>query len=1055
MVPKNLPDGRNNKLAAELGHIITATVTRKTDAVVSLATKDGFRFEAAAGMVSGEVGDELRFEVVKKGKNGIELRQLQEIGESQARETDSRRALSGVKAMLKQSGMYRETGDADSAEDRDLQIKAMEAASKIKRKLRYINNNTSRSAMKELLASGVSLDKISIDILNSVMREIESKPDYQTSPDELDSMIDQYMNNHGIISTEEKKDKGLLAKSLAAQGLPLTDQNMRSMGTVLMKIREFGNQDGDSIAKLLKEEKALTIENLYLARHTSAKLPDEDKLTEEKWQMLGHEVNHVFKRENILKTNQSLAAARLLVEREIPLTAENVDKVIFLRELEPTLDTQKLLYQAAGRIKQDKMLSDVNVYTDRLSAKYESLMADLPFITARHLEYLLKDGSDPSNLTVGDCCRKAQGDGSLVLRSETPENHPPVLFNQLLEIRRKLTHEAVSGLIAKKVDITEMKLDQAISNLDAIAAQVDYSKNLRAMNAEIIPENMELMRELNTRLKDISPTTNHVFAALMAKTVPFTIRAVHETVSADRLRTGYEQYETVITPKHGDNFVKIRSQVEPFLQATGIEPTNDNIKAAGVLIKNRMDITAENITEIRLIDAKISAIQDKLHPNIAAAMIKEKINPLDVHVDEVLDFIDGFNNQYGEGIRDRLAEHIRALDDTKTLTKDERDAMIAIYRALNVISKDESVGLGLGLKYGSRLTLGDLLTDAQNFRRYRADHTDDAFDKGARPADSNIRQMLENIPRKSLADCELNSMIIDKISERATPDALKKVLESGADKRTLSDALAILEDAGEYSTEERFMRMQARLDEAATLSSKEIARMEYAQAPVTVANMQAMKLLENVGLGRILDRLARRLHEETENGEDGDFGIPDSNLTLLKDGETVENMLTDISARLEDIKDNVASRSLLDELILVQNALLVQRYLCRNEPASLPVRLSGGIAGLSMYVLNEAATRGDNTDLAVALDTPNLGKVRVFARRTGTGVQLEITSENSRAARALIQNAEALRSYLTEAGFTAEDITFKENHAAAESGEEQSEGKAQTHHSVSAFEARV
>jgi len=1056
---RNFPDGRNNKLAAELGQIITATVTNKTDAVVSLATADGFKFDAAANRVSGEVGDELKFEVVRAGKNGLELRQLKETEQSQVRELDSRRALSGVKAMLKQSGMYRETDGSESAEERDLQLKAMEAASKIKRKLRYISNNASRSAMKELLASGVSLDKISIDILNSVMREIESKPDSQTSSDELDAIIDKYMKESGI-PAGEKKDKALLAKSLEAQGLPPTAQNMRAVGTVLMKIRELGNLDDDSIAKLLKEEKALTIENIYLSQHTSAKLPDEDKLPEDKWRMLEREIDRIFEREGIVKTDKSLAAAQLLIEREVPITAENVDKVIFLRELESNIDTQKLIYQAAGRIKQDRPLADVNIYADSLPAKYESIMADLPFITARHLEHLLKQESDPANLTVGDCCRATRYKQQKV--AATPENvqikeNLASVRDQILEIRRKLTYEAATSLIAKKIDITEMKLDQAISNLDALAAEADYSKNLRAMNAEATAANNEMMHELYTRLNDIKPTTNHVFAALLAKTVPFTVRAIHETVSADRLRAGYEQYETVITPKHGDSFAKVRSKVERLLEANGVIPTNENIKAAGILIKNRMDVTPENITEIRLLDEKIFAIQNKLHPNIAAAMIKEKMNPLDMHIDEILDFVDGFKNKYGEGIRDKLAEHIRALDDTKTLTQEERDAMIAVYRALNAISKDESIGLGLGLKYGGGMTLGDLLSDAQNFRRYRASDAGNDFENGMRPTESNIRQMLENIPRKSLAECELNSMIIDKISEKATPKALRNVLNNGADKLTLLGALEFMGDEAEYSAEEAISRMQAGLDAADKLTTEQISRMEYARAPVTVANMQAMQLLENVGLGRTLDRLAGRLDDEEEDEDNDlrDLGIPDGDLTALKEGGTVENLLEDISARLDDIKDNVTSRSLLDELILVQNALLVQRHLSRNEPVTLPVRLSGGIAGLNMYVLDEAAARGDNADLVVVLDTPNLGKVSVLAKRSGSEVKLEITSENPRAGAALTRSAESLRGYLAEAGYKAEEITFKENHATAESGGDESGNRAETRDPSSEFEARV
>ncbi|MCL2699002.1 MAG: flagellar hook-length control protein FliK, partial [Defluviitaleaceae bacterium] len=522
----------------------------------------------------------------------------------------------------------------------------------------------------------------------------------------------------------------------------------------------------------------------------------------------------------------------------------------------------------------------------------------------------------------------------------------------------------------------------------------------------------------------------HVFAALLAKSIPFTVRATHELVFADRqkidMREGYEKFETVITAKHGDSFAKIREQIEPLLKTTGVKATNDNVKAAGILIKNKLDVTPGNITEIRLIDAKFSAIQDKLHPNIAAAMIKERMNPLDMHVDDVLRFIDGFNDEYGENARDKLAEHIRALDDAKTLTKEERGAMIAVYRALNAISKDDSAGLGLGLKYGGGLTLGDMLADARNFQRYGGE-SDDML---SRDRNDNIRQMLEDIPRKTLAECELNAILIDKISEKATPGALKNVYSNGGKHLELSEALEFMDDEtydAEFS-DGQLTRMRAGLSAATELSVENLGRLAYSQAPLNVANMQAMALLENAGLGRMLDKLAGRLRDaqdEEDEREELEVGIPDGDLTALKDGESVENVLADISARLEDIKENITSRSLLDELILVQNAVMVQRHLCRNEPVTLPVRLSGGIAGLNMYVLDEAAAQGESVDLAVALDTPNLGQVKVFAKRSGESVSLEITAGSPRAEAALKRNIDFLRECLAAAGYGAEEIVFK------------------------------
>lgn len=1000
-------DGRSNKLTVELGQIITATITKKTEAVTALATADGFRFEADSDKISGDVGDELQFEVVKAGKGGLELKQIQRASQEMVENTEARRSSSGLISMLRQSGI--EVTDANDTEDRDrdLRLKAMEAASKIKRKLRYVTNNAGRSAMKELLATGVSLEKISIDILNSVMREVEAKPESQTTPDELDAMIDKYMAENNIPVGEADNRKQLIT-ALAEQGLPATAKNVRSLDTVLIKIREIESIDDDSIAKLLKDEKNLTVENIYLAKHTSAKLPAEDKLTPEKWQLLEPEVTRAFEREGIEPTPKALDAAKLLVEREIPVTAENVDKVSFLREL-GGLDVHKLLYQAAGRIKQDRVLADVSVYADSLPDTYEDVMADIPFITAAHMEFLLKREPEP---TVADCCR--------VLKERIPaaevSEQAEAVHDRLLEVRRKLTYEAAGRLISKNIDITEMKLDEAIAQLDSLAEAADYSRNLRAMGAEPTTENVAQMNELYTCIEEITPTPNRVFAALLGRSIPFTIRAMHSVAESRRAAEGYERFATTVTPKYGD---KLRERIAPFLENNDIPVTSDNIKAAEILTKNQLAVTPENITEIKLIDLKIAGIQDRLHPNIAATMIKEKRNPLNMHVDEILSYIDGFNDEYGEGVGDKLTEHIRALDDTKALSKDERDAMIAVYRTLNLLRRDQSVGLGLSLKHGAELTLGRLLSDAQNYQRLKNTGdmdiaVDDGFGETERvtPDDNNIRRLLDNVSAKALTECELNSMMIDKFTEQATPAALKRVFDTGADGLLLEEALELMEPSG-YDTEARLDRMQASLTAAAELSTSALGRLQYGEVPPTVANMQAMHLLENTGLGKILRKLEERLEDDT-------FDIPESDLTALGDDSDV---LETVSAQLEDVRERIMSHDLLDELILVQNAIKVQQYVGRRERGiTLPVRLREGIGDLNVYIDRNAEQQDT---VLLALDTPNLGKVRLYISRSDADARVEVAADDVHALAALKRNADALREYLTESGFNAE-IEFPE-----------------------------
>jgi hypothetical protein len=70
-------------------------------------------------------------------------------------------------------------------------------------------------------------------------------------------------------------------------------------------------------------------------------------------------------------------------------------------------------------------------------------------------------------------------------------------------------------------------------------------------------------------------------------------------------------------------------------------------------------------------------------------------------------------------------------------------------------------------------------------------------------------------------------------------------------------------------------------------------------------------------------------------------------------------------------------------------------------------------------------------------------------------VKLEITSENQRAAAALKQNSEALQGYLSEAGYNAEDITFKENNTVTDTNAEEATVTRENRNPTSEFEVRV
>jgi hypothetical protein len=199
--------------------------------------------------------------------------------------------------------------------------------------------------------------------------------------------------------------------------------------------------------------------------------------------------------------------------------------------------------------------------------------------------------------------------------------------------------------------------------------------------------------------------------------VEFTIGGAH--------KAAIEQYEAAQTqpmPRYGDSFTKVEAQFEHLLERLEIPVTNENVRAATILSRNSIDVTEANIATIKEIDIKLNSVMDRLTPPAAAQMIKEGIQPLDMHVDDMLNYIRKYDEVHGYDNNDKLAQHIMEMDRENTLTQEERAAMVAIYRMLNVIQKNGGAALGAVLKQDTPLTLQNLMDAAKIFDSNRHIH---------------------------------------------------------------------------------------------------------------------------------------------------------------------------------------------------------------------------------------------------------------------------------------------------------------------------------------------
>lgn len=303
---------------------------------------------------------------------------------------------------------------------------------------------------------------------------------------------------------------------------------------------------------------------------------------------------------------------------------------------------------------------------------------------------------------------------------------------QLAEIQLRLTSEAMSTLMQKGIDIDTMPLKDVVDQLKSIEKDL-YKTHLEIAGAEVNDENIGAMKDLYDKLSDITDLSAPTYQQVVHKDIPFTITDLSD---AEQINTNsqllqlqqasdtYENLQTQPNPKFKESFSKVVEQVEPLLNDLGIEATDENIRATKILVKNKMEVNEENILDIKLIDTKVSEVTTQLHPTIAANMIRDGLKPAQMHIDDVIKYMNKFEDLLGEDLSEKISSYIYEMDKAGELTQPERETMIGIYRMLYTIDKTQGRATGFVVKNDMDLTLNNLMEAANYYDRTNARYTD-------------------------------------------------------------------------------------------------------------------------------------------------------------------------------------------------------------------------------------------------------------------------------------------------------------------------------------------
>ena len=916
------PDHAHNQSRAQpawsQGQTITAIFESVNGRTATLRTADGFSFTADASAIQGRVGDELRFSVERTGQ-GLSLRQIIDNPNSPKAERGFATTLDAYRGAINTIETIQETEELREEHRQEHAAKIARAIASIRRAQSFMSGVGRQNAVSAMIESGLDISKVSFAELKQVMQSVDRTPEREMTEAELAEGMDRKFAN--------KDNAQNIVESLYNNGLEVSDKNVKTLEGAYEKLPE--KVEPPAIAKLIEAEEDLTLDNVYKSKYQAnyAKTPAAPPAP---WDALQEAVAKLFEREGITPTPENLNAAKFLLDRNLPITRSNVERVIFLEGMSGNIPKEAFFNHAASFMAQDRPVG---------------------------------------SMSLPDVARLAE-------------------IQLMVMSKVALKHQSLG------IDTEPLRAAVRTYNL----LESDAERYLRMVGGDLNPITTGRMTSLFERLAEINPHTVNVHGNILKGNQPFTIEAVHKSVLHARANAEYEQYATVPNPRYGDSFARVKNLFAPLLEGMNIRPTNENLKASFILSKNEMDVNKDNLAAVKEIEAKINSLASKLHPVIAASMVKDGLNPLAMHVDQVLAYIKKFNKGKGNDDASKLAEHIMEMDGKGSIDADTRKSMIAMYRMLNVIRKDGASALGLAAEMGTSLTLGELMEMSKNFKQIRKGEAvnisvDESFgelESIVRP-EGSIRGAIENTAAPTHMDVVLEG-VVDAVKPDAVPGMMDQALEDIASNPPPAEATKAMDSVMD-SHIQTFL----------------------AANPEVVHFLQSRNIAATAGHIRALDKLTgshRALADEIEELEEDVLdAIPDSSLKELQDEGSVGRILSRI---LDAITSMLPGRKTEN----AKSLLSATHGLNGDEEKGfqIPVKINGRVSNLQVYVMNERALTDNGARILLSLDTGSLGIVTTYFTMSNGAIDAVVSASTPEGIDALYANKEELLGFLNEAG---------------------------------------
>ena len=522
--------------------------------------------------------------------------------------------------------------------------------------------------------------------------------------------------------------------ALKETALPATLENVTEISEALNVSGELTIPSDDAKKYMINNCPEPTVNNFYIANHSSSADTSANRAsyymdetgyvgknpTDADIESLSPQIEKIISDAGLSVNEQTINEAKWLINKDIPLTKENLTNLENLESVSFPLDTETVALSAAsalaeGKNAKDGLLSDPESIHIKAAKFVESLNFDdvakrrileetRLILTLEASVSLLKKGI---NLDTKDL-EKLVDD----LKQAEKESYAPFLMDN------------------DEVDIKKYD-DELTLKLDVFKQTVIAIEHVKTAPLSVVGD---------VAFSEKTPTLNEV-AELSNK-------AKSEFSKAER------SYETMMTmPRYdmGDSIKKAFRNVDDILEDLEIEATRLNEKAVRILGYSGMEITEANIEKAVKAEVAVENVITHMTPARTLNMIRDGFNPLDTDIYELSNELLSEDEDTGNT---KYTEFLYKLEKSSEITESEKTAFIGLYRLFRKIEKSDGKLVGDVIKADEKLTLLNIISASRSDRQVGTDiKIDDSFgalEKLIAHGESITDQILQGFKTKEL-----------------------------------------------------------------------------------------------------------------------------------------------------------------------------------------------------------------------------------------------------------------------------------------------------------------